>query len=137
MLGTVTASVVPRLPVPADRVVVDVSDDGIDDCIDPDDLRERRESLLETGAVIDGLPILVPGESDGVGVGAYRAPGYGLRELPKATYHEGTSLDAWFREHVVGGPDSSLLAAYGYGDVSRALHQKFVIEIRGVDPATL
>lgn len=134
MMRTVTASVVPRLPVPAERIVVDISGDGIDNCIDPDDIRERREALLETGAVINGLPILVPGENDVVGVGAYRAPGYGLRELPKGTYREGTSLDAWFRENVVGGPGSFLLAARGYGDFSRALRQKFVIEISGIDP---
>jgi len=123
--------VVPALPVPAERVVLDVSGDGIDNCTDADEIRGQREVLMEAGAVINGLPILVPGENDIVGVGAFRAPGYGLRALPKETYREGTTLDRWYRENVVGGPGAFLLAAKGYGDFARALRQKFVIEISG------
>lgn len=132
MMRSVAASVVPSLPVQADRTVVDVSGDGIDNCMDPDDLREQRERLLATGSTINGLPILVPGENDVVGVGAFRAPGYGLRELPKGTYREGTTLDRWYRESVVGGPGAFLMAAHGYGDFARALRQKFVLEISGL-----
>ena len=139
MMRTVAASVVPSLPVQADRTVVDVSGDGVDNCMDPDELRDQKEALLAKGATINGLPILVPGENDVVGVGAYRAPGYGLRELPVGTYKEGTSLDRWYREHVVGGPNAFLMVAHGYGDFARALRQKFVIEISGlkVEPGTL
>jgi hypothetical protein len=134
MLRTVSASVVPRLPVAADRVVVDVSGDGIDNCSDADAIHTARDALLAAGTTINGLPILVPGENDVVGVGAYRAPGYGLRELPRQTYREGTTLDAWYREHIVGGPGHFLLAARGYGDFARALRQKFVMEISGLAP---
>ena len=136
MLSTVSASVVPNLPVAADRTVIDVSGDGIDNCADVGDIHERREALIGAGASINGLPILVPGENDVVGVGAYRAPGYGLRELPVGTYKEGTTLDAWYREHVVGGPGAFLMAAHGYGDFARALRQKFVIEISGLGGET-
>ncbi|GLS46703.1 DUF1194 domain-containing protein [Methylobacterium brachythecii] len=132
MMRTVAASVVPSLPIQADRTVVDVSGDGIDNCMDPEDLRDQRERLLATGSTINGLPILVPGENDVVGVGAFRAPGYGLRELPKGTYREGTTLDRWYRENVVGGPGAFLMAAHGYGDFARALRQKFVLEISGL-----
>ena len=134
MLRTVSSSVVPRLPVPADRVVIDVSGDGIDNCSDVDAIHTERDALLAAGTTINGLPILVPGENDVVGVGAYRAPGYGLRELPRQTYRDGTTLDAWYREHIVGGPGSFLLAARGYGDFARALRQKFVMEISGLAP---
>ncbi|GEO98244.1 DUF1194 domain-containing protein [Methylobacterium haplocladii] len=136
MMGMVTASVVPAVPVQADRVVVDVSGDGIDNCVDPDELHAQRDGLLATGSTINGLPILVPGENDVVGVGAYRAPGYGLRALPEGTYREGTTLDRWFREHVVGGPGSFLMTAHGYGDFARALRQKFVSEISGLPAET-
>lgn len=136
MLRTLSGTVLQRLPVPAERVVVDVSSDGIDNCTDPDELRAQRDALLDGGAVINGLPILVPGENDVVGVGAYRAPGYGLRLLPEGTYREGTTLEAWYRAHVIGGPGAFLLPARGYSDFARALRQKFVLEISGLKPAS-
>jgi hypothetical protein len=34
---------------------------------------------------------------------------------------------------VVGGPTSFLLAAAGYGDFSRAMRRKFVIEISALE----
>lgn len=132
MLRTLSATVVPNLPVVADRTVIDVSGDGIDNCSDVEDIHEQREALVSAGATINGLPILVPGENDVVGVGAYRAPGYGLRALPEGTYREGTTLNRWYREHVVAGPGSFLMAANGYGDFARALRQKFVMEISGL-----
>jgi hypothetical protein len=127
MFRTVTAGVLPALPMPADRVVIDVSGDGIDNCTDADSLAEAHVALLATGATVNGLPILVPGENDVVGAGAYRAPGYGLRATPLP--QERTSLEQWYRAHVIGGPGAFLLAAAGYGDFSRALRRKFVIEI--------
>ncbi|MEN3211613.1 DUF1194 domain-containing protein [Methylorubrum populi] len=130
MFRTVTASVIPALPVPAERIVVDVSGDGIDNCTDPDDLEAERTALLATGATINGLPILVQGENDVVGAGAYRAPGYGLRATPLP--QERTDLAQWYGAHVVAGPGAFLLKAAGYGDFSRALRRKFVIEVSGL-----
>lgn len=127
MFRTVTARVLPALPVPADRMVVDVSGDGIDNRTDADSLADAHQSLLATGATVNGLPILVPGENDVVGTGAYRAPGYGL--LPTPLLQERTGLEQWYRAHVIGGPVAFLLAAAGYGDFSRALRRKFVTEI--------
>lgn len=132
MFRTVAASVIPAIPMPADRIVVDVSGDGIDNCTDPDAMESERADLLALGATINGLPILVPGENDVVGAGAYRAPGYGLRPTPLP--QDRTSLEQWYRAHVVGGPTSFLLAAAGYGDFSRAMRRKFVIEISALEP---
>jgi hypothetical protein len=123
--------VLPALPAPVDRVVIDVSGDGIDNCSDPDSVEAERAAVLATGATINGLPILVPGENDVVGAGAFRAPGYGLR--PVSPGSEQTTLDRWYREHVVGGPAAFVLAARGYGDFSRALRQKFVLEISALN----
>ncbi|GJE39891.1 hypothetical protein QO016_004454 [Methylobacterium persicinum] len=131
MFRTVAASVIPAMPLPADRIVVDVSGDGSDNCTDPDALEAERDDLLGLGATINGLPILVPGENDVVGAGAYRAPGYGLRPTPLP--QDRTSLEQWYRAHVVGGPTSFLLAAAGYGDFSRAMRRKFVIEISALE----
>ena len=131
MFRTVTAGVLPALPLAAERVVIDVSGDGIDNCTDADSLSDAHEGLLATGATVNGLPILVPGENDVVGAGAYRAPGYGLRATPLP--QERTSLEQWYRAHVIGGPGAFLLAAAGYGDFSRALRRKFVIEISALD----
>lgn len=133
MMTNVAERVLPALPVPADRVVVDVSGDGIDNCADPEALSQDREALLATGATVNGLPILVPGENDVVGAGAFRAPGYGLREMPIQRDLR-MSLDQWYRANVVGGPGAFLLAAQGYRDFARALRQKFVIEIGQLAP---
>ena len=127
MFRTIASSVIPAMPMPADRIVVDVSGDGIDNCTDPDAMEAERTDLLALGVTINGLPILVPGENDVVGAGAYRAPGYGLRPTPLP--QDRTSLEQWYRAHVVGGPTAFLLAAAGYGDFSRAMRRKFVIEI--------
>ncbi len=135
MLHTLSVSIIPSLTIPARRVVVDVSGDGIDNCSDIPTLHGERDAVLATGATINGLPILVEGENDVVGSGAYRAPGYGLRELSTTPDHETTTLDQWFRDHVVGGPETFLIVAQGYNDFARALRQKFVTEISFVtDP---
>jgi hypothetical protein len=131
MFRTVAGSVIPAMPMPADRIVVDVSGDGIDNCTDPDAMAAEREDLLALGTTINGLPILVPGENDVVGAGAYRAPGYGLRPTPLP--QDRTTLEQWYRAHVVGGPASFLLAAAGYGDFARAMRRKFVIEISALE----
>lgn len=129
MLRVVSQRLIPALPSPVERIVVDVSGDGIDNCGDVAEIHAERDATLALGATINGLPILVPGENDVVGVGAFRAPGFGLRELPRRPDKEATTLDAWYRDHVVGGPGAFLLVAKGYEDFSRALRRKLVTEI--------
>lgn len=131
MLETTLATILPDMPVPARRTVIDVSGDGIDNCEDPGASASARDRLIAAGATVNGLPILVAGESDVVGSGAYRSPGYGLRAMPRGPDTARTTLDAWFRAHVIGGPGSFLLAAQGYADFGRAIRQKFVTEISG------
>jgi hypothetical protein len=127
MFRTLTATVIPDLPASADRMVVDVSGDGIDNCTDSEELSSQQKALLQQGATINGLPILVPGENDVVGATAYRAPGYGLRE--SALPQERGDLVHWYADHVIGGPGAFLQIAEGYSDFSRALRRKFVMEI--------
>jgi hypothetical protein len=129
MLRSVALKFIPAIPIKAERIVVDVSGDGVDNCSDRDTLHEERDRVLALSATINGLPIIVPGENDVVGSGAYRAPGFGLRELPQQPDKETTTLDRWFTDHVIGGPGAFLMIAQGYGDFGRALRQKFVTEI--------
>lgn len=129
MMRIVDEHVFNSLPATADRLVLDVSGDGIDNCADPSASDEIRDELIGRRVTINGLPIIVEGENQVVGSGAYRAPGYGLRELPSGPDTGTTTLDAWFYAHVVGGPAAFLLPANGYQDFGRAFRQKFVTEI--------
>lgn len=134
MLRTIAVRIIPSIPIPATRIVVDISGDGIDNCSDYDELHLERDKVIFAGATINGLPIIVAGENDIVGGGAYRAPGYGLRELSAQPDHDTTTLDKWFQDHVIGGPGMFLLVANGYADFGRAMRQKFVTEISGFQP---
>lgn len=129
MLHTAAVTLIPHIPVAASRVVVDVSGDGIDNCSIKDDIHAERDAVMASGATINGLPIIVAGENTVVGSGAYRAPGYGLQELSSQPDLERTTLDQWFKDHVVGGPSAFVLAAQGYADFGRAFRRKFVTEI--------
>jgi hypothetical protein len=129
LLRSLALKFIPAIPAKAQRIVVDVSGDGVDNCSDRDVLHEERDRVIALSATINGLPIIVPGENDIVGSGAYRAPGFGLRELPQQPDKEATTLDRWFADHVIGGQGSFLMVAQGYDDFGRALRQKFVTEI--------
>lgn len=135
MFETIAEDVIPAMPAKAMRIVVDVSGDGIDNCTPPSELAEFHKAVLAQGATINGLPILVPGENDTVGVGSFRAPGYGLRNLssdPHEPAGDMTTLPDWYGKHVLGGANAFLMPAEGYGDFARALRRKFVIEISGL-----
>lgn len=136
MLRTVTERLVRNLPSPVERVIVDVSGDGIDNCGSVEEVHDERDTLLSLGVTINGLPILVPGENDVVGVGAFRKPGFGLRELPGTSDQSATTLDRWYKEHVIGGPGAFLLIAKGYEDFARALRRKLVTEISALGDGT-
>lgn len=129
MMEMTRQTIVPAIPVKASRVVLDVSGDGLDNCSPPEEMTAERDALVAAGITINGLPIIVKGENEIVGSGAYRAPGYGLRELPKGPDSATTTLDAWYNENVIGGPGAFLLKANGFEDFGRAFRQKFVSEI--------
>lgn len=120
-------SVLPAVPMPAARVILDVSGDGIDNCSVRTAIDAERDRLVAAGVTINGLPIMVPGENDIVGEGAYRAPGFGFDRVGPGT--DATTLDAYFTEHVIGGPGAFILPAQGYEDFTRAIKRKFVVEI--------
>jgi hypothetical protein len=102
-LEIIGAKVLPFLPVRAERTLIDVSGDGRDNCNPVKPVDAVRDALAHSGVTINGLPILEGDEAD--------------------------TLEAWYRDHVVGGRSAFLVPAHGFDDVARAMRQKFVIEI--------
>lgn len=110
MMRMVADKVVTQIPAQAARIVVDVSGDGKDNCNREEPIDIVRDELVNSGVIINGLPIL---EGD-----------------------DGPSLEGWYSEHVIGGPGAFVLPAKGFGDFERAIRQKFVNEISGTTPAS-
>jgi hypothetical protein len=103
MLRYLADRVVPMIPVPAGRVVIDVSGDGRDNCNPEQPVAAIRDELTGTRTTINGLPILEGREAG--------------------------TLETWYRQNVKGGPGAFVLPALGYEDFGRAIRQKFVTEI--------
>ena len=134
MMDYVATLIVPDIPAPSLRKVLDVSGDGIDNCTVPDTVNQHRDALKALGVTVNGLPILDENGTNIVGSGAYRKPGFGLRNMVRGPDTETTVLDEWFERHVIAGSGAFLLAAKGYKDFGRAFRQKFVVEISGNPP---
>jgi Protein of unknown function (DUF1194) len=105
-LRSIADKLLTQLPVPAERTVVDVSGDGHDNCNTPETVDQVRDELTATGVTINGLPIL---EGD-----------------------EAATLEAWYQDHVIGGPNAFLVPAASFDDFGRALRRKFVTEMSAV-----
>ena len=84
-----------------------MSGDGKDDCNTDVPVEAIRDEIVGYGVTINGLPIL---QGD-----------------------EATTLEAWYREHVMGGIGSFVLPANGFADFGRAIRQKFVVEISDLE----
>jgi hypothetical protein len=110
MMRMIADKVVTQIPASANRIVVDVSGDGKDNCNREEPVDVVRDELVNSGVIINGLPIL---EGD-----------------------DGPSLEGWYTDHVIGGPGAFVLPAKGFGDFERAIRQKFVNEISGTMPVS-
>ena len=108
-LDCMSDKVVTQIPVKAYRIVVDVSGDGSDNCNNLEPIDAIRDELVNWGVTVNGLPILEGGEKE--------------------------TLEDWYKEHVKGGVGSFVLPANGFEDFGRAIRQKFVIEMSGIEPA--
>lgn len=107
-LRAIQDKVLPFLPAPAQRVVIDVSGDGHDNCNPAVRIDAVRDELVANGATINGLPILEGDEAD--------------------------TLEQWYRDHVIGGSSAFVAPAYGFRDFQRAIRRKFVFEISSAQP---
>jgi len=107
-MRVISDKVLPFLPAPAERTIVDVSGDGHDNCNPVEPVDAVRNELASGGVTVNGLPIL---EGD-----------------------EAATIELWYRAHVIGGPGAFLIPALGYADFARAMRSKFLIEISGAPP---
>lgn len=128
MLRTLKETVLESVPFNPLKTVVDVSGDGIDNCESEASLTRAKDDVVKTGAVINGLPIIVD-STRLVGEGAYRAPGAGLVQLIPPDQRERITLKSWYERNVIGGFGAFTIAANGYRDFARAMRSKFVVEI--------
>ena len=108
MMQVVGEKVLPLMPIPADRTVVDVSGDGRDNCNPRTTVDNIRDGLVADRVTINGLPIKAGREAE--------------------------TIAPWYEQHVIGGAAAFLLPANGYEDFGRAIRQKFIIEISGRQP---
>ncbi len=102
-LRSIADKLLTQLPVPAERVVVDVSGDGRDNCNPLETVDQVRDELASSGITLNGLPIL---EGD-----------------------EAATLEGWYRDHLIGGPNAFLVPAESFDDFDRAIRRKFVTEM--------
>jgi Protein of unknown function (DUF1194) len=105
MMQLVADKLLPQMPLPAERTVVDVSGDGHDNCNPSVSVDSQRDALVDAGVTVNGLPIRAGNEA--------------------------ATIEGWYQAHVIGGAGSFLLPADGYGDFARAIRRKFIIEISG------
>ncbi len=103
MMRFVADKVLPRMPARSDRIVVDVSGDGRDNCNPRIPVDALRDELVAGRITINGLPILEGNEA--------------------------ATLSQWYRDHVIGGSGAFLLPARGFQDFARAVRQKFITEV--------
>ena len=108
MMQVVGEKLLPLIPVPADRLVIDVSGDGRDNCNPRAAVDSMRDGLVADHVTINGLPIREGREAE--------------------------TIAQWYEQHVIGGAAAFLLPANGYQDFGRAIRQKFIIEISGHPP---
>lgn len=88
-------------PFQGARQIVDVAGDGEGSSGDSPD--HYRDAVVAAGATINGLAV--------------------LNEFP--------TLDRYYAERVIGGPEAFVVAAQDYDDFARALRRKLLQEIRG------
>ncbi len=135
MMRSVNDKIMSQVPAQATRLVLDVSGDGTDNCNADEPIETVRDELVANGVTVNGLPINTGDPGAPVGEGSYRAPGSSFEDSSLATKKTGpTTLEQWFKDHVMGGTGAFVLPANGYADFGRAIRQKFVIEISGIAP---
>jgi Protein of unknown function (DUF1194) len=95
------ASVLATAPFQADRRVVDISSDGYNNSGDL--VSNARDEVVARGITINGLPI--------------------LNEFP--------TLDRYFKQQVIGGPNHFAISVRDYDTFGTAIARKLLLEITG------
>jgi hypothetical protein len=92
------------------RRVIDISGDGPNNHGIPVTL--MRDEWVGRGVVINGLPLMISPSAQGFGI---------------------ANLDEYYADCVVGGQASFVLPVYSWAEFPRAVRQKLVLEIAGVE----
>lgn len=92
------------------RRVIDVSGDGPNNHGVPVTL--MRDEWVGRGVVINGLPLMISPSAQGFGI---------------------ANLDEYYADCVVGGQASFVLPVFSWAEFPRAVRQKLVLEIAGVE----
>lgn len=108
MMRFVADKVLPRIPAQSARTVIDVSGDGAENCNPETPVDAIRDELVGDAVTINGLPILDGEDRD--------------------------RLEPWYASHVVGGNGAFVTPAHGFDDFTRAMRQKFLVEISAATP---
>ncbi len=93
-------------PLAADRLVIDVSGDG-EQNYGAIAAEAARDAALAKDITINGLPI---------------------------TSGEEPEVDAWYKEHVVGGSGAFMIVANGHNSFRDAIRMKLALEVAGLAP---
>lgn len=101
-------------PVQGLRRVIDISGDGANNSGGP--VAAARDQVVASGIVINGLAIV-----SAPGAGAY-------------SYFDLPDLDRYFKDCVIGGPGSFVLAIKKRNEFATAIRQKLLLEIARVTP---
>jgi hypothetical protein len=98
------------LPYPAERRVIDVSGDGVNN----EGLRVdvARDLVIEQGIVINGLPLIL--EPDG-----------------RITILDVPNLDLYYEDCVIGGPGAFALPIRRAEDLAAGIRSKLLLEVAG------
>ena len=99
-----SATLFPQAPFKAERRVIDVSGDGSNNR--GRSVTQARDEAVDTGIVINGLPIL-----------AFEP-----------------FLDQYFKDYVIGGPGAFMIAAKSFETFAEAILMKLMIEIADLAP---
>lgn len=93
-----------QLPVQTPRRVMDISGDGRNNTGPAP--AEARAAAVAAGIIINGLPIL----------------------------HMEPDIDAYYEQHVIGGPGAFIVPARDYTAFEAAVRRKLILEIAGISP---
>ena len=100
------------------RLVIDISGDGQDNSDSPPD--RVRDEIGSQGITINGLPLDIEESVDPYFTKSAEAKRLDQRSGP---------IDAYYRDHVIGGRDSFFLVAKSMNDFGRMLRLKLMREI--------
>ena len=97
----------------ADRQVIDVSGDGVNNCGAP--VAPIRDAVIAQGATINGLAISpLQGAADG-NTDSFGQP----------------TLEWYYKSRVIGGPRAFVITVGDRADIENAIQRKLVLEIAG------